>query len=153
MSAPMPFVYRVADSGGLTDTATVTVTMVPRHRGDRNVVFDDLNRNGQRMWVNPASPVTVARSGGPNASTASDGTYRFGDVPVGAHRQIAVPPAHGLGPTSRTVVCLPVAPPKLTCAQAQGVIQGVVFDDLSAKQGAGPWRTRHCRRNHHPRRH
>ncbi len=53
------FVYQVADSGGLTDTATVTVTMSPPSTGAiEGVVFDDLNGNGRQ---DPANVLPIIR--------------------------------------------------------------------------------------------
>src|SRR5690606_18897785 len=133
------FVYQVADSGGLTDTATVTVTMSPPSTGAiEGVVFDDLNGNGVKdVGESGIAGVTVSRSSGPDTTTAGDGTYRFGDVPVGSYTvSIGVPAGYvASGSTSRTVSVASGGAAKANFAlQAQGVIQGVVYEDLNGNK-------------------
>jgi hypothetical protein len=151
------FVYQVADTGGLTDTATVTVTMSPPATGAiEGVVFDDLNGNGVKdVGEAGVAGVTVSRSGGADTATASDGAYRFGDVPVGklhrvdrrARRLCGLRPdqPHGECREWRRRPCQ-LRAPGAGCDPGRGLRRP------QRQQGAGSGRTRHCRRDHHARR-
>ncbi|MCW5845457.1 MAG: carboxypeptidase regulatory-like domain-containing protein, partial [Caldilinea sp.] len=99
----------------------------------QGVVFDDRSGNGRQDNGEPGvGGVTVTRSGGQQVMTAGDGSYRFNAVAVGSHAVTVTVPAGYLafGRTSRTVnVAGGSAAQANFILQAQGVIQGVVFDD------------------------
>jgi hypothetical protein len=97
------------------------------------VVYEDLNGNGRQDTGEPGiGGVTVNRSGGAGTATSLDGSYRFSNVSVGSYTlAIAVPAGYvAVGRTSRTVsVASGGAAQANFSVQAQGVIQGLVFDD------------------------
>jgi hypothetical protein len=109
----------------------------------QGVVFDDRNGNGRQDSGEPGvGGVTISRNDGPSVATASDGTYRFSNVPVGSYTvMISLPAGYvAVGRTSRTVSVAPGGAAQANFAlQAQGVIQGLVFDDRNGNgvQDAG----------------
>ncbi|MHB8897921.1 MAG: Ig-like domain-containing protein, partial [Thermoguttaceae bacterium] len=87
------FTYTVKDNDGLTDTATVTVTVAaPADNTISGIVYVDRDGDGVRdtgeMGI-PGVLVTLTGTDSANASvrrtalTGSDGTYKFEDVPNG----------------------------------------------------------------------
>jgi hypothetical protein len=99
----------------------------------QGVVFDDRNGNGRQDSGEPGvGGVTISRGAGQETVTGGDGSYRFSAVSVGSHTVTVSVPAGYLpfGRTSRTVnVASGSAAQANFILQAQGVIQGVVFDD------------------------
>ena len=99
----------------------------------QGMVFDDRNGNGRQDAGEPGvGGVTLSHSGGQQTTSGGDGSYRFSAVSVGSHAVTVTVPAGylGYGRTSRTVnVASGSAAQANFILQAQGVIQGVIFDD------------------------
>ncbi|MBI1294247.1 hypothetical protein GC175_04730, partial [bacterium] len=101
----------------------------------QGVVFDDLNGNGVQDGGEPGvGSVTVTLSNGLTAMTSSGGDYRFEDVEVGDYRLNLVVPAGYLDDVLlQTVNLVSGGSAQANFAvQAQGVIQGVIFEDRNA---------------------
>lgn len=121
------------------------VPTVPAPGQITGTVFDDRNGNGTKESGEPGiANVTVTRVGGSAVTTAGDGTYTFNNVPPGDQTiNITVPAGYvAAGTTSRTVnvVSGGTAQANFTLS-AQGVIQGVVFEDINgngSKDAAEP---------------
>ncbi|MCB0023495.1 MAG: hypothetical protein KDD91_10725, partial [Caldilinea sp.] len=99
----------------------------------QGVVFDDLNGNGaQDVGEAGVGGVTITRDDGPNTTTGMDGSYLFTSVVPGGYTLFVGVPAGYVssGQTSRVVNVASGGSAQANFAvQAQGVIQGVVFDD------------------------
>jgi hypothetical protein len=101
----------------------------------QGVVFEDRNGNGEQDSGEPGvGGVAINRDDGPSATTSDDGSYRFSNVNAGAYTLFLSVPAgfFPVGQTSRTVnVASGGAGQANFSLQAQGAIQGVVYEDLN----------------------
>ncbi|MBU6349192.1 MAG: hypothetical protein KGS73_03440, partial [Chloroflexi bacterium] len=117
-------------------SATVQANFALQAQGGiQGVVFDDLNGNGSQDTGEPGvGGVVLSRSGGVAVTTGSNGSYRFEGITPGSYTvAVALPTGYtASGATSRTVnVGSGGAAQANFALQAQGGIQGVVFDDLN----------------------
>lgn len=101
----------------------------------QGIVFDDLNNNGVRDGGELGiGGVIITRSDGPSTKTSSNGSYRFDNVPPAAFTlEMTVPTGYIAAQTPIKSVSVNVGASALVnfVVQAEGVIQGVVFDDLN----------------------
>src|SRR5690606_31784059 len=99
----------------------------------QGVVLADLNGHNRQDAGEPGiGGVVVSRSAGVTTTTSLDGSFRFSNVSVGSYTlSIDVPAGYvAVARTSRTVsVASGGAAQANFSMQAQGVIQGLVFDD------------------------